>query len=148
MSMTTPFKNNLVMPNQVFDIVTRRRGIVATTPREGNRRTAVIFDGTSTPKYVDVMELRFIPPNAGGAPEDVPPIDGDPPPLPETHRARKVSEPKEPRKWSGSSTSTPVQQLAERRVEIKTEIENMTKRATDLRSEDERLEKAIAVLSA
>lgn len=80
--MTQPepskFRNNLRVPDQVFHVLRKQRGIVAENPDEKKRETRVIFDGKIYAKKVDVMDLRLI--TYTGKVEEYPPINGDPAP--------------------------------------------------------------------
>lgn len=73
-----PFCNNLKKDDAVFDVETKRPGKIANNPRETSRFVSVLLQGTTTPRSIDVMRLRLV---VDGKPEDVPPIDGEPPTL-------------------------------------------------------------------
>ena len=140
------YKNTLRTGDQVWDVIRKRRGVVDAQPREKSVLIAVILDGNTAPKSIYVGDLRYIEP--GKKPEeheDVPPIEGDLPPAPESYRQAK--EPREPRAPRAPAVQdSPTKHLEDRRAAIKVEMDAMTKRATELRAEDEKLEKAIAVL--
>lgn len=145
--MTRPFANNLDKNNRVLDVITNRQGKVAIQPRESTRMTKVIFDGRSSGQYVDVMNLRLI--LDGRQAEDVPPIDGDPPPLPEGNDG--------PRRAFSARTAgvAPALQgfdavaiLKTQRADNETEKSKITERFKALAAENERLDKAITALTS
>lgn len=101
-----PFRNNLVQNDRIVDTVTKKQGKVARTPKnDKNRMTCVQYDGQSAQRYVDVMQLRLMP--DGRTPEEVPPIDGEPPALEEP--STKAAP---PRPWpSPPASSDPVENI-------------------------------------
>ncbi len=139
------YKNTLRTGDQVWDVVRKRRGVVDAQPREKSVLIAVILDGNTAPKSIYVGDLRYIVP--GGASEETPPIEGALPPAPESYR--QVKAPRAPRAVRAPAVAdSPTKHLEDRRAAIAAEMDTMTKRATELRAEDEKLEKAIAVLKA
>lgn len=137
--MSTAFRNNLEKNDRVFDTVSRRQGKVARTPRdERARMVSITFDGTSTPRYVDVMQLRLMP--DGRTPEEAPPVDGTPPSEetgtdPGPALARAAPEP---------------DALGALRTELHQNNEEMTEmnaRFKLLRERNERIERAISALT-
>ena len=131
--MNTPFHNNLEKNDRVFDTESKRQAKVARTPRGKARLTAITYDGTTTPRYVDVMQLRLMP--DGRTPEDCPPIEGTP-----------------PEKFDGAdpdSGSEP-DALTSLRAELaknNAEMSGMNARFKTLREQNDRIEKAIAILA-
>jgi hypothetical protein len=140
------FKNTLKSGDQVFDIARKRRGIVHAQPREKSVMISVIFDETTTPKPTYVGDLQFVVPGNGGKHEDDPPIEGELPPRPETAQVPRPTRPVPG--FSGSSSNSAINQLAERRVAIAHELDSMNGRAKELRAEDDKLARAIEVLKA
>jgi len=74
--MNIQFRNNLQKDDRVLHAETKRPGTVRYTPEEGSRTVGIVWQGTKAPQYVDVMKLRLV---VDGKPEDVPPVDGEPP---------------------------------------------------------------------
>lgn len=132
------YHNNLRTGDQVWNVETKRRGLVGQQPRESSRMTAVIYDGTTTARYTDVAVLRLMV--DGKIAEDVPPIDGDLPPLPENHRP--------PRSSATVVSSGPIRPLEERLAANKAELAKLEKAHAEIRAENERIDQAIKVLKA
>ncbi len=135
-----PFRNNLVQNDRVFDTVSTRQGKVSRTPKnDQNRMTCILFDGTQSEKYVDVMQLRLIV--DGRTPEDVPPIDGEPPADGQPRPARTPAAPR----FAGASDDPALNLEAEiklidvRQAEITAEFKGLTARK-------EKFTKALEVL--
>lgn len=142
----TVFCNNLRKGDAVFDTKSRLRGIVARTPRSANRRTSVRLSGKQ-PAYLDVMDLRFIPPGET-KPEDVPPVDGDAPPLdaPKVRAARVALGPSIQLSPSIEFEDPGLHALKDEWKRNAEEIAQIEARFKVLRAKNERLDKAIAVL--
>lgn len=136
--MSTPFKNTLRTGDQVFDVKAKRRAVVYAQPRESSRNVSVMYDGTASSRYVDVMDLRFIPPGQK-EPEEVPPIEGEPPALVE-----KPAKPEAP----APKPSGPLQALEAALAKNKAEMVEHEMRFLALRGENDRIEKAIEALKA
>ncbi len=134
--MSTPFRNNLEKNDRVFDTESKRQGKVARTPRdEQARMVAVVFDGTTTARYVDVMQLRLMP--DGRTPEEFPPVNGSPPTIEETEH-------------KSSDSPEPPDALAALRDELgrnNHEMTGMNARFKLLREKNDRIERAIAALT-
>ena len=136
--MSTPFCNNLKKGDPVLDTITNRPAKVARTPQsEQQRMVALIYQGTTSPRYADVMQLRLI---VEGKAEAEPPVTGEPPPVApkEIHSSGQVYRP---------TSTDPLEMLRERRASNIAEIDAMTKRATELRHEVNRIDNAILALS-
>ncbi len=134
-----PFRNNLQKNDRVFDTESRRQGKVYRTPRdEQSRMTSIVFDGTHSPRYVDVMQLRFMP--DGRTPEDVAPIDGEPPAVGKA----VVSSAPAPRAPSGSD---PKDILVAEREKAVAEMAEITATYKGLQKKVERLNVAIEALT-
>lgn len=135
--MTRPFSNNLDKNNRVIDVISNRQGKVNVQPRESTRMTKVLFDGKSAAVYVDVMNLRLV--LDGKQAEDLPPIDGEPPPLPadrpQAAPARTLIE-------GGDATAVLKAELEMNR-QLMAALELQFKA---LRSKNDKLEQAIAIL--
>lgn len=134
--MSTPFRNNLKKGDRVLDATTKLAGTVARDPGEKNRRTYVLFSVRERAKGVDVMTLRFIPPNDNVA-EDVPPIEGEPPPYPKFEMHAPGIAP---------VSVDPVSLLKADKAGLEREIETMNIRAREIRVKIERLDRAINAL--
>lgn len=136
--MSIPFRNNLEQNDRVFDTVSKRQGKVKWTPRsESQRRTSVVFDGQQAPQYLDVMQLRLI--TDGHTPESVPPVDGDPPAETPVRPERRTA--------AVATGPTVLDTLRAQRDQNVTEMTALEKRFRGIKAENERIEKAIAVLS-
>lgn len=132
---TTPYQNNLALNDRVFDTESKRQGKVARMPRETSRSVSVLFDGTTNPRYLDIMQLRLMP--DGRTPEDVPPCDGVP---------ADVAEPRtEIRVVGNGDLLTAARQERTRNAD---EMAACDKRFRFLKDQNERLDRAIAVLTA
>lgn len=72
----TPFCNNLRDGDPVLDVESNRPAKVVGQPRESSVNVKVLFQGTSTPRYVPISQLRLV---VDGKSEDVAPHDGEVP---------------------------------------------------------------------
>jgi hypothetical protein len=133
-----PFKNCLEKDDRVIHAETKRPGTVAFTPK--GRQTAVTWQGTVSAVYCDVMSLRLIPPNGKGVPEENPPIEGEPPAL-ET-ATRRTPKPAAP---AGSDA---LELAKAERAQITARMEAMNAEFKTLKARGEKLDQAIAILSA
>lgn len=132
-----PFANNLRKGDRVYDTLSERQGKVERTPQnEKQRKTPITLDGTSSVRYLDVMQLRFINPQTK-QPEDEAPVDGVPPEEPE----KSVPAPPKP---LGDVLTVAQSQ----RQSNQAQMDEMTARFKALKSENERLDQVIALLSA
>lgn len=68
--------NNLKKGDRVMHAVKKRFATISAQPRETSVLVQVIWDGTKAVQSAPVMDLRLI---VDGRPEDVPPVDGEPP---------------------------------------------------------------------
>lgn len=137
--MNRPFSNNLDKDNRVLDVVSNRQGKVSVQPRESTRMTKVLFDGKSSAVYVDVMNLRLV--LNGKAAEDVPPIDGEPPPLPSAKVAGPAAAPP-------IGQGDPLELLRAQHAGNEHEKLVITARFKELTTANERLDRAITALTA
>lgn len=137
--MNRPFSNNLDKNDRVLDVVSNRQGKVNVQPREATRMTKVLFDGKSSAVYVDVMNLRLV--LNGKAAEDVPPIDGEPPPLP----SAKVAG---PAAAAPLGQGDPLELLRAQHAGNESEKLVITARFKELTTANERLDRAITALTA
>jgi hypothetical protein len=135
-----PFRNNLVKGDRVWDTILERQATVWRTPRdEGSRKTRVLYDGTSTPRYADVMQLRFIPPGTG-EPEEVAPVDGEPP---------AESGPQESGKCNpGAAGKGAIDAITEEFNRNKERLARLETEMSQLRARQERLNNAMRALQA
>lgn len=130
----SPFANNCTENDRVLDIESKCQGKVARTPRDpGSRRTAILFDGTVSPRYVDVMRLRLV---VKGVPEENPPIEGEPPPLPVSGPSAMLAE---------SSALEVIEQEYARNA---AEMETCQNRYKLLKAANERLDRARTILKS
>lgn len=135
MSTLLPFCNNLKKGDPVLDTQSNRPAKVARTLASDQQRSVCVrFQGTITDRYVDVMRLRLI---VNGQPEELPPIDGEPPSL-----KREAPSP-----WPDPKPDAdPLAMLKAKKTAHADEIAEMEARCRVIRAEDERLDKAIAAL--
>lgn len=135
--MTRPFSNNLDLNNRVLHVPSGKQGKVAVQPRDRTRMTKIIFDGRSSGQYVDVMDLRLI--LDGKVAEDVPPVDGEPPekPGPNT-RAPAPAGPQ------GSA----LELLRIKRGQNAHAMQALEQQFREIKAENEKIDKAIAALTA
>ncbi len=73
-----PYHLNLVANDRVLVVSMQRQGKVKTTPArpDTQRKVAIILDGSNSPRYFDILDLRMMDKNE---PEAEPPMDGFPP---------------------------------------------------------------------
>lgn len=134
--MNLPFSNNLVRDDVVMHAQTKRVGKVSSTPTEGSRLTGVIWQGTKSPQYTDVMLLRLV---INGTPEDVAPVDGEPPELLPDQPARGRRDP--------APEPGALAVLKRDREAVDTEMKSLEARFKTLKSNRERIDAAISILA-
>lgn len=133
----TPFCNNLKAGDRVMDVKSKRQAKVQRTPQDDtSRMTCIIYEGTTTGRYVDVMDLRLI---LNGRIEEVPPIDGEAPPLNSIKSKVRVTS-------DFGRPTDPLSMLKAQKQAHAEEIKTMEDRCRTIRAEDERLDRAIAAL--
>lgn len=132
------FSNNLQQNDRVLDTVSGRQGKVARTPRSPEqRRTSIVFDGNSAAQYLDVMQLRLIV--NGKTPEEGPPVDGTPP---------EDEKPVPTAAANGHVLTAALDALKKERAHNVEDMDELDKRFRALRDANEKLDKAIALLTA
>lgn len=131
-----PFCNNLKKDDPVFDVETKRPGKIANNPRETSRFVSVLLQGTTTPRSIDVMRLRLV---VDGKPEDVPPIEGEPPAI-HPHDDR-------PAPSTGLGVPTALSAIREDRAKIKERMAIIEAEFRTLRATDDRLATAEKALT-
>lgn len=131
---TLPFCNNLKRGDRVLHAESKRVGTVAVDPGESSRDVAVTWQGNERYRFCDVMVLRLV---TGGKPEEVAPVDGEPP-------APKTGKPARAATVEQSAISV----LKKERDEIDAEMKRLDARFKELREKRDRLSRAITVLEA
>lgn len=134
--MATPYCNNLAKDDVIVHAETRRVGKVAHNPEETSRMVGIVWQGTKSVQYVDILLLRYV---VNGRPEDVPPCDGTPPELEGYPAQRPRARPVE---------TNALEALKKERDDANTEMVRLEARFRELRSNKDRLERAIGVLTA
>lgn len=138
--MSGEFCNNLDKDNRVFDTVSGRQGKVARQPQSDKQRmTPIIYDGTNSVVYRDVMQLRLV--LNGRTPEDDPPVD-----FPELAPPLGPKAPP-PQAIQLSPTAAAAQLLRDEKERNNAEIETIEKRFKVLKASNEKLDAAIVALS-
>lgn len=131
----TPYCNNLRDGDPVLDVESNRPAKVVGQPRDSSVNVKVLFQGTNTPRYVPITQLRLV---VDGVAESVPPCDGVPP-------ARVVVTP-----IPGSRTVLPAGDprdvIKARKAELKEKMDAMNKEYAGYREEVERLDAALTAL--
>jgi hypothetical protein len=136
------YRNNLQKNDRVFHVPTKRQAKVDKDPRETSRMVSIVFDGIHTPKYVDIREVRLMP--DGRTPENVPPCDGDPN---EDGGVGLATTPKI--RVQGTATPMGLLESAKgERARNATEMQVLETRFKHLKAANEKLDRAIAVLTA
>lgn len=139
------FKNNLVQGDRVFCVPTSRFGTVNWSPRKPDQRMiCVLLDGTSSPRYFDVLEVRLV---VDGIAEDVPPIDGkaeNAPPLPGA-TGQTAAIPRNPPPQL-ISVIPGLAELKRARDDLDVGIRSIVDRHATLKAQRERLAQAIDIL--
>jgi hypothetical protein len=134
--MSLPYCNNLRKDDRVIHSDTKRPGTVASQPRESSVMVSVLWQGTNTPQYVDVLKLRLV--CANGQVDEHPPIDGEPP-VRATRQTPSVAAAPE----HGALTT-----LKKERDDIGAEMTRLENRFKELKVQKERVERAIGVMTA
>jgi hypothetical protein len=136
--MSLPYCNNLRKDDRVIHVDTKRPGTVASQPREKSVMVSVLWQGTTAPQYVDVLKLRLV--CANGQIDEHPPIDGEPPPRParEMHPAPSVA----------AAPAGALDALKNERAGVVAEMKHCEDRFKELKGQRDRLDHAIAVLTA
>lgn len=133
------FSNNLQKNDRVLDTVSGRQGKVKWTPRApAQRRTAILIDGRSVHQYLDVMQLRLIV--DGKTPEETPPVDGTPPEEPMRRPAGAAGP-------TDAVTASALETLRVERARNANEMSEIEQRFRTLKAANEKLDRAIAVLT-
>jgi hypothetical protein len=137
--MSTPYKNTLRAGDKVWDVLRQRRGLVANNPRESSTGISVILDGNEAPTSIYVGNLRFIPPGNTNVHEDVPPIEGELPPVGQTAapavRVTKVAH------------GDPVELLRSQKAANEAEIKSLEAKFSELRAHNNKIDAALEALS-
>lgn len=134
--MSLPYCNNLRKNDRVIHADTKRPGTVASQPRESSVMVSVLWQGTTTPQYVDVVKLRLV--CANGEIDEHPPFDGEPP-----QRTARSS----PSVASAPEASA-LAGLKKERDDIGAEMTRLEERFKALKVKKERVERAIEVMTA
>lgn len=140
----TAYRNNLQRGDEVLEVLSRRRGTVANTPRETSPTAAVTFSGLKSPQPVLVKNLRLF---VNGKPEDEPPCDGEAPAviLAPDRPARPAVDPAGAP--SGQRESKAVISLKAQRDANLAEIASIEKRFKVLKAENEKLDRAVEIMA-
>lgn len=129
----TPFCNNLRDGDPVLDLATRRPAKVVGQPRESSTNVKVLFQGTNTPRYVPLAQLRLV---VDGKPEDCAPCDGEIP-------VKQDEAPVPPASTAGLDARDVIK---EQRDRLKTKMDAMNKEFAGYREQVERLDAALLAL--
>jgi hypothetical protein len=124
----TAYANNLRKNDPVIDANTKRPGKVAADVRETSRTVLVQFQGESSPRRTDVMDLRLV---VDGRPEEIPPINGVPP----------------PRAGAARSRNDALESLKADRAAVDAEMRIIEGQFKDRRERRDRLDQAIKIMS-
>ena len=135
--MPSPYRNLLRLNDRVYDTATKRQGKVANNPRETSVTVAVQYDGNNSPTALHISRLRAMP--DGKTPEDVAPHDGEIP-LRDTPVTFKTKAP--------APEINALDILRTSRQRNTDEMATLEKRFKTLKADNEKLDRAIEVLTA
>lgn len=127
------FCNNLRDGDPVLDVESKRPAKVVGQPRESSVNVKVLFQGTNTPRYVPLAQLRLV---VDGKPEDCAPHDGELPP-------DVTPVPIPPHSIAGLDARDVIK---EQRDRLKTKMDAMNKEFVGYREQVERLDAALVAL--